>query len=69
MNDRDEDLRATADSIADDARRLARIEAQKGELEPGDPALLTLSAQAEEIARELVPKTVAERQLAAETAG
>lgn len=69
MSELEDDLRATAASIARDADRLAAIEEEKEQLGSADPRLLTLSAEAEAIAKELVPKTVAERVLAAESAG
>ncbi len=68
MTDTGDDLRATSESIAADADRLRAIEQRKQELPEGDPELVELSRQAERIAREIVPKTVAERELAAEGA-
>jgi hypothetical protein len=64
MDEAEEDLRATADAIARDAKRLAVIEAEKATLEISDPRLAELSAEAEAISRNLVPKTAAESQLA-----
>ncbi len=69
MSEAEDDLRATADSIASDAERLAAIEEEKLTLPISDPRILELSAAAESIARNLVPKTVAERSLAAEAQG
>ncbi len=63
MDELEEDIRATAQSIADDADRLAAIEDEKKMLELTDPRLLELSSEAEIIAKRLVPKTVAERAL------
>ncbi len=63
MNDAEEDLRATADAIARDAERLAAIEAEKTQLDISDPRMAELSAQAEAISRNLVPKTAAESEL------
>ena len=63
MDDAEEDLRATADVIARDAKRLAAIEAEKATLDISDPRMAELSAQAEAISRDLVPKTAAEREL------
>jgi hypothetical protein len=68
LTDTGDDLRATSESIAADADRLRAIEQRKQELPEGDPELVELSRQAERIAREIVPKTVAERELAAEGA-
>jgi hypothetical protein len=66
MDDREEDLRATAESIEADADRLAAIEDEKKTLGSADPRLLELSREAEVISKRLVPKTVAERALAVE---
>jgi hypothetical protein len=66
MDDREEDLRATAESIEADADRLAAIEDEKKALGSADPRLLELSREAEVISKRLVPKTVAERALAVE---
>ena len=64
MSELDNDLRATAEDIAADAARLAEIEDEKTRLETDDPRMLQLSAESEQLARRLVPKTVAERELA-----
>jgi hypothetical protein len=66
VSDLDEDLRATAEDIAADAARLTEIEEEKARLGTEDPRLLDLSAEGEEIARRLVPKTAAETELAGE---
>ena len=66
MSELENDLRATAEDIAADAARLAAIEDEKASLGADDPRLLELSAEGEEIARRLVPKTSAESELAAE---
>jgi hypothetical protein len=66
MDDLEQDIRATAQSIEADADRLAAIEDEKKTLEVGDPRLLELSREAELISQRLVPKTVAERALVKE---
>ena len=66
MDELEEDIRATAQSIEADADRLAAIEDEKKALDSSDPRLLELSREAELISKRLVPKTVAERALAAE---
>jgi uncharacterized protein (DUF3084 family) len=66
MSDRAPELRATAEDIAADADRLKEIEEQKGRLEADDPRLRAFSEESEEIARRIVPKTVAEREMADE---
>lgn len=58
------DLRATAEDIAADAARLQAIEEEKVRLEPSDPRVAQLSAESERLARRLVPKTAAQRELA-----
>lgn len=66
MSDREHDLRATTEDIAADAARLKEIEEEKGRLGPDDPRVLALAKEGEAIARRLVPKTVAEREMATE---
>ena len=66
MDELEEDLRATAQSIEADADRLAAIEDEKKALGSDDPRLLELSREAELISKRLVPKTVAERALVVE---
>jgi hypothetical protein len=67
MSELHEDLRATAESIAGDADRLAAIEKKKAELDDDDPRLVPLSEEAQRIARDLVPKTAAELELATDS--
>lgn len=64
MPDLEGDLRATAEDIAADATRLKEIEETKADLDPADPLTETLSRESERIARRIVPKTVAQRELA-----
>jgi hypothetical protein len=64
VSDLDNDLRATAEDIAADAARLTEIENEKTRLGADDPRLAELSAESQAIARRLVPKTAAERELA-----
>ena len=66
MTELHDDLRATADSIAADAERLAQIEKEKESLADRDSDLEDLSGEAQRIARELVAKTTAELELAKE---
>ena len=66
MAELDDDLHATAESIAADAERLVAIEEEKRALEPGDPRMIELSTESERLAGGLVPKTGAETQLAKE---
>jgi len=67
VTDAGDDLRATSEDVAADAERLRRIEERKQALPSDDPELIELSAEAERIARGLVPKTVAQAELAAES--
>jgi hypothetical protein len=63
MSDLEGDFRATTEDIAADAARLKEIEEKKSRLDPADPQAQALSEESEGIARRLVPKTVAEREL------
>lgn len=64
MSDLEDDLRATADSIAADAERLAAIEEEKEGLDADDPRMVELSAESKRLAARLMPKTSAELELA-----
>lgn len=66
MSDLEGDFRATTEDIAADAARLKEIEEEKSGLDPADPQAQALSKESEGIARRLVPKTVAEREIADE---
>ena len=66
MSDLEGDFRATTEDIAADAERLKEIEERKSRLDPADPQAQALSEESERIARRLVPKTVAEREIADE---
>ena len=57
------DLRATVEDIESDAARLKEIEDEKSRLAPDDPRTAALSREAESLAKGLVPKTIAEREL------
>jgi hypothetical protein len=63
MPDLEGDLRATAEDIAADAAELKALEQEKGTLDAADPRLQELSAESERLAREIVPKTIAEREI------
>ena len=66
VGDLEQDLRATEEDIAADSARLTGIEREKAGLAPDDPRLAELSAEGERLARRMVPKTVAERDIAEE---
>jgi hypothetical protein len=68
VTDTGDDLRATSEDVAADAERLREIEERKQSLGAGDPELVDLAAEAERIARGLVPKTVAQSELVTESA-
>ena len=57
------DLKATAEDIAADAAQIQALEEEKADLDPDDPRVQELSAKSERLARQLVPKTVAEREI------
>jgi len=59
-----DDLAATEESIRDDAQRVVEIEDRKGELEPDDPRVADLSAEAQHLATQLARKTHVERAIA-----
>lgn len=61
-----QDLKATADSIRTDLRRLAAIEEEKGTLDGQDPAVDRLSDEAVELADRISREARAERQLSEE---
>jgi hypothetical protein len=63
MDQDNEDLRAVSDDLVADAKRVAEIETAKGQLELGDPRLPALAAETERLARGMVSKSVAEREL------
>lgn len=61
-----EDLRATTESIRGDVGRLVEIEETKRELDPADPEVDRLSADAVDVADRIHRQAKAERQLANE---
>lgn len=62
------DIQATAEDIAADANALQALEAEKAKIDPTDPRAVDLATQAERLARGIVSKTVAERELVVEAA-
>jgi len=68
MPDRNDDLRATAESVAVDARRLAALEEHKLELDPSDPEVGRMSDEAERVASGIALKATAELALSREIA-
>jgi hypothetical protein len=63
MSDAQRELHATIDAITTDVARLKAVQTRKQALEPGDPRAMALANEAVDIASELLPKTIAERQL------
>jgi hypothetical protein len=60
----EEDLKATAEAITVDARRLVAIEEAKLVLDPKDPMISVLSAESQAISKRLVVQTEVEDELA-----
>lgn len=69
MPDAEEDLRATAEAIQDDAEQLKQLEARKIALDPDDPLVLDLSRQIEALVAKIADKARAERELSEELQG
>jgi hypothetical protein len=69
MSDAESELHATIDDITTDVARLKTVQARKRDLQPGDPRGTALAKEAVDIASQLVPKTVAERELVDDIAG
>jgi hypothetical protein len=63
MSDAQSELHATIDDITSDVARLKSVQARKRNLRPGDPHGTALAREAVDIASQLVPKTIAEREL------
>lgn len=63
MADTAEDLRATSDGLVRDLDVLSAIEAQKRQLEPGDPRLVELSERVEAVAGRLLHASTRQRHL------
>lgn len=66
MGDREDQLRATTEDIIADSDELRTLEETKAALDPDDPRQDALAARAQEIARELIPKTAAQREIVAD---
>lgn len=64
--ERQDDFTATAESLHDDAVRVAEIETEKQELDVEDPRVDTLSYEAERLADQITDKSRVERALGAE---
>jgi hypothetical protein len=64
--ERQDDFAATAESLHEDAVRVAEIETEKQELDVEDPRVDTLSYEAERLADRIKDKSRVERALGAE---
>lgn len=65
-SERRQDLKATSESLEEDAQRVAAIEDEKQDLDAEDPRLDELSSEAERIAGDIQHKSRAERALSAQ---
>ena len=63
MPDPQDDLRATAESIAQDAQIIERIEDEKADMDADDPRASELSNAVENLAAQLHEKTRVERDI------
>jgi hypothetical protein len=64
MTELEDDLKATAADIAADASELQAIEEEKTRLAADDPRMSRLARLGERIARRILPKAAAQRELA-----
>ena len=64
---REDDVRATADSLVADADRLDDVEATKAQLDVQDPRLPALAAEATRLTREMAIKARIEERLIRES--
>lgn len=64
--ERQDDFAATAESLHEDALRIAEIETEKHDLDVDDPKVDTLSLEAERLAGQIQFKSRVERALGAE---
>jgi hypothetical protein len=69
MDARGDDIKATAEDLANAAERLQAIEEAKLELTSDDPRLVTLSAEAADLAAEIAQKTRVEYAIATDPDG
>jgi hypothetical protein len=67
MLDSRDDLRATEESIHQDADQVKRLEEEKAALDPADPRVGDLSEQVEQVTAGLRDKAAVERELSTET--
>jgi hypothetical protein len=68
MSEIEDDIHATAESLAAESDRLEAIEKEKADLAAHDPRRLVLAAEAEEITLKMAAKAKIERALTMEAA-
>jgi hypothetical protein len=68
MPDQQDDLRATAQSVGEAARKLSGLEQRKLALDPTDPEVARISRDAERLGEDIAVKTTVERILSQEVA-
>ena len=66
MGDPKDDLRATSESISNDARRVDALEKEKTALDPEDPQVQVISKKVESVIGAMQDKAVAETALSDE---
>lgn len=66
MSDPRQDLRASEDSIREDAKQVLRLEEAKSKLDPGDPQVDEISEDVERVAAAIAVKSRAEREISRE---
>ena len=64
--DAETDLKATAEDLAHDARRVAAIEELKAELDPDDTQVVRLAQESERLTEEMAHKAAMEAHLVRE---
>jgi hypothetical protein len=66
MADAQDDLRATAESLADDAKQVQELEEKKLEMDPADPRVVAVSHQVESLVDRMAGKAGIEREISEE---
>ena len=66
MADAQDDLRATAESLADDAQQVQELEEKKLEMDPADPRMVAVSNQVESLVEKMAGKAGIEREISEE---
>lgn len=66
MSSESDDLKATAEDMIDDSRRVEELEQQKLRLDPADPRFAELARQIEQLVAQMANKARAQQEIAAE---